>query len=91
MAGSSPAMTMNASEYQQGRAELMRYAVIYERTRTGYSAYVPDLPGCVAAAKTLEDTESLMEGAIAMHIAGLREDGEEVPVPTTVAKYISAA
>ncbi len=69
----------------------MRYVVIYEKTATGYSAYVPDLPGCVAAAKSLEDTESLMRGAVEMHLAGMREDGDPIPPPTTVANYISAA
>jgi predicted RNase H-like HicB family nuclease len=69
----------------------MRYVVIYEQTATGYSAYAPDLPGCIAAAKSLEETEALMQGAIEMHLAGLREDGDNVPIPTTVAKYISAA
>ena len=53
----------------------MRYVVIYEKTRTGYSAYVPDLPGCIAAAKSLEETESLMRGAIELHLAGMREIG----------------
>jgi predicted RNase H-like HicB family nuclease len=69
----------------------MRYVVIYEKTGTGYSAYVPDLPGCIAAAKSLEETESLMRGAIELHLAGLREDGDPIPPPTTVANYISAA
>ena len=69
----------------------MRYVVIYEKTATGYSAYVPDLPGCVAAAKSLEDTESLMRGAVELHLAGMREDGDPIPPPTTVANYISAA
>jgi predicted RNase H-like HicB family nuclease len=69
----------------------MRYAVIYEKTATGYSAYVPDLPGCVAAAKSLEDAQSLMRSAVEMHLAGMREDGDPIPPPTTVAKYISAA
>ena len=69
----------------------MRYVVIYEKTGSGYSAYVPDLPGCVAAAKSLEETESLMRGAIELHLAGMREDGDPIPPPTTVANYISAA
>jgi len=63
----------------------MRYVVIYEKTGTGYSAYVPDLPGCIAAAKSLEETESLMRGAIELHLAGMREDGDPIPPPTTVA------
>jgi predicted RNase H-like HicB family nuclease len=61
----------------------MKYAVIYEKTDTGYSAYVPDLPGCVAAGDTVEETEYLMRGAIEMHLAGMREDGEPIPEPTT--------
>jgi predicted RNase H-like HicB family nuclease len=69
----------------------MRYVVIYERTPSGYSAYVPDLPGCIAAAKSLGEAEALMRGAIEMHLAGMREDGDDVPTATTVAKYISAA
>ena len=67
----------------------MRYAVIYERTVTGYSAYVPDLPGCVAAGETLEQAEALMRGAMEMHLAGMAEDGERIPEPTTVADYIA--
>jgi predicted RNase H-like HicB family nuclease len=69
----------------------MRYVVIYEKTATGYSAYVPDLPGCIAAANSLEETESLMRGAIELHLTGMREDGDPIPPPTTVANYISAA
>lgn len=46
----------------------MRYAVVYEKTETGYSAYAPDLPGCIAAGSTLQETEDLMRGAIAMHL-----------------------
>lgn len=67
----------------------MKYAVIYEQTDTGYSAYVPDLPGCIAAGATLRETEDLMRGAMEMHLAGLREDGDPVPEPTTVADYIA--
>lgn len=63
----------------------MKYAVIYEKTDTGYSAYVPDLPGCVAAGDTVEETERLMREAIEMHLAGIREDGEPIPRPTTMA------
>ena len=69
----------------------MRYAVIYEKTSTGYSAYAPDLPGCIAAGGTREETERLMREAIEMHLQGLKEDGEPVPEPTTVADYIHAS
>lgn len=67
----------------------MRYAVIYEKTSAGYSAYVPDLPGCIAAAATLRETEELMRSAIEMHLGSMREDGDQIPVPTTLADYIA--
>jgi predicted RNase H-like HicB family nuclease len=66
----------------------MRYAVIYEKTDTGYSAYVPDLPGCIAAGDTLEQTSQLMLEAIEFHLAGMREDGDAIPEPTTVAAMV---
>jgi predicted RNase H-like HicB family nuclease len=69
----------------------MKFAVVYEKTGTGYSAYAPDLPGCVAAGSTLQETEKLMRGAIAMHLEGIREDGEEPPKPQAVADYITVA
>ena len=69
----------------------MRYAVLFEKTGTGYSAHVPDLPGCAAAGSTLEETTELIRGAIRMHLAGMAEDGEEIPEPRTIAEYIVAA
>ncbi len=68
----------------------MKYAVLFEKTDTRYSAYVPDLPGCVAAGATFEETIELMRGAIKMHLAGLREDGEPIPEPRTIAENIAA-
>ena len=68
----------------------MKYLVIYEKTATGYSAYPPDLPGCGAAGKTLDETKRLIHEAIEMHVAGLREDGELIPEPTTLADYVTA-
>lgn len=65
-----------------------RYAVVFERSRTGYGGYVPDLPGCVAAAPTLEEAENLIREAIEFHLEGLREDGDAIPTPTTVAEMI---
>ena len=61
----------------------MQYVVVYERTATGWSAYVPDLPGCVAAGDTREEVEGLIREAISMHIQALREEGETVPAPGT--------
>jgi predicted RNase H-like HicB family nuclease len=69
----------------------MKYAVLFERTETGFSAYVPDLPGCVAAGATFDETTDLMRRAIQMHLAGMREDGDPIPEPTTIAEYIVAA
>ena len=63
----------------------MRFAVIYEKTSTGYSAYLPDLPGCVAAGATLEETAVLIRGAVEFHLETMREDGDPIPEPTTVA------
>lgn len=63
----------------------MTYTVIHEKTSTGYSAYVPDLPGCVAAASTLTEVKALMEEAIEMHLETMREKGDPIPEPTTLA------
>lgn len=70
----------------------MTYAVVYETgSEGGYSAYVPDLPGCVAAARTLEKTRELMEEAIEFHIEGMRMHGEIVPKPSSFAEMLEAA
>ena len=61
---------------------MSKYAVFFEPTGTGYSAHVPDLPGCVAAASTMEETRQLMREAIEFHIEGMRLHGEAVPSPT---------
>ena len=63
----------------------MMYFVIYEKTAMGFSAYVPDLPGCVAAGSTLEDTRAKMREAVEFHLDGMREDGTPIPFPSTVA------
>jgi predicted RNase H-like HicB family nuclease len=63
----------------------MKYFVIYEKTATGFSAYVPDLPGCIATGATLEETKANMRGAVEFHLDGMREDGTPIPFPSTVA------
>ncbi len=68
----------------------MRYAVIIERAPGNYSAYVPDLPGCVATGITLAEVEVEIRDAIRFHIDGLREDGLPVPEATTVAAEVEA-
>jgi predicted RNase H-like HicB family nuclease len=65
----------------------MRYVVLFEKTKTGYSADVPDLPGCVAAGSTIDETADLIRGAIRIHLAGIAEDGEAIPEPQTIARY----
>ena len=69
----------------------MKYAVLFEKTNTGYSAYVPDLPGCIAAGETFDETAELMRKAIQMHLAGIKEDGDPIPEPSTLVEYIAAA
>jgi predicted RNase H-like HicB family nuclease len=68
----------------------MKYLIIYEKTATGYSAYVPDLPGCIAAGSTFEETAELMRGAIQLHLEAMRLDGDPIPQPSTRADYIDA-
>lgn len=63
-----------------------KYAVIFERAETNWAAYVPDLPGCVSIGRTLEQAERNIREAIAGHIATLRQFGEPVPGPASVAK-----
>jgi predicted RNase H-like HicB family nuclease len=62
---------------------MREYAVVFEKTSTGWSAYVPDLPGLGVAGATYEATEQLIREGIAFHIEGLLADGEAVPEPTT--------
>ncbi len=69
----------------------MTYSVLIEKGPTSYGAYVPDLPGCVAVAHTREEVESLIQSAIAMHLRGMREDGEPIPEPTVTAAVVEAA
>ena len=59
----------------------MKYVVVYEETSPGCSAHVPDLPGCIAAGVTREETERLIREAIAFHLVGLRESDEPIPEP----------
>lgn len=65
-----------------------RFLIVVEDAGSNYSAYSPDLPGCVAAGKTREETEALMYEAIQLHIEGLREDGLPIPESTSHAEYI---
>jgi len=66
----------------------MRYPVFFETSRTGYSAHVPDLPGCVAAGGTLDEVRRLIGEAMEMHLAGMREDGDEIPEPPALVEFV---
>jgi predicted RNase H-like HicB family nuclease len=68
-----------------------KYLIVIEKTDTGYSAYSPDLPGCVATGKTREKTEHEMKNAIEFHIEGLRLNGDAVPKPNSLATYYKIA
>ena len=67
----------------------MKYAVIYEKGKTGYGAYVPDLPGCVAVGKTLKIVQRLIREAIEIHLEGMREDGQPIPKATSIADNVN--
>ena len=69
----------------------MKYLIVIEPTETGYSAFSPDLDGCVAAGATVEEVERRIHEAIEFHIEGLRSEGLEVPQPKTRATYVTVA
>ena len=69
----------------------MRYAIVIEKAAGNYSAYVPDLPGCVATGFTMEEVEAEIRDAIAFHIDGMREDGIAIPESTSKVEYIELA
>ena len=70
---------------------MLEYAVIYERGKSGWGAWVPDLPGCVAAGESREEVEQLIAEAIRAHIVSLREHGEPVPEPSSSAGAVEIA
>ena len=69
----------------------MRYAIVVEKTENNYSAYVPDLPGCIATGQTVEETENEIRAAIEFHIEELREDGLAIPQPVSIVEYLEVA
>ena len=69
----------------------MRYAMIIERGDRNFSAYLPDLPGCIATGKTIDEVRKNMTEAIELHLDGMREDGLPIPEPTSLADYVEAA
>ena len=69
----------------------MRYAIVIEKAENNHSAYVPDLPGCIATGATLAETEAAIREAIEFHLDGLREDGSPIPPPSSKVGYVEVA
>jgi predicted RNase H-like HicB family nuclease len=69
----------------------LKYAVVVEKGETSFGAYVPDLPGCIAAAETKEEVLRLIHEAIEFHVEGLREDGQTIPEPSSSIEYVEVA
>jgi predicted RNase H-like HicB family nuclease len=69
---------------------MMRYAIVIEKAEGNYSAYVPDLPGCVATGETVQAVEVQIREAVRFHIEGLKADGAPIPAPTSIAVYVEA-
>lgn len=68
----------------------MRYAIVIEKAEGNYSAYVPDLPGCIATGATVQEAEQELRAAIRFHIEGLKADGLPIPPATAIAEYVEA-
>jgi len=66
----------------------MKYAVVIEKATSNYSAYVPDLPGCVATGTSVEEAERQIRAAIEVHLEGLKREGFEVPIPSSSVEYV---
>jgi predicted RNase H-like HicB family nuclease len=69
----------------------LRYAIVIERTDSNFSAYVPDLPGCIATGSTAEEAEEQIREAIVFHLEGLRDDGLSAPPPSSRVEYVEVA
>lgn len=67
----------------------MRYLVIIEKAEGNYSAYVPDLPGCVSTGTTVAEVKQNIKEAISFHLEGLREDGLPIPEPSSISEYVA--
>lgn len=69
----------------------MKYAIVIEKAENNYSAYVPDLPGCIATGATVEEVEQQIREAIEFHLDGMREDGDPIPPPSSHVEYVDVA
>jgi len=70
---------------------MFRYTIIVERAESNYSAYYPDLPGCIATGSTVDETVERMKRTIEFHIDGLKKEGSEIPKPSVKATFIEVA
>lgn len=69
----------------------MKYAVVIENAATNFSAYVPDLPGCVATGQSFEETENEIRSAIQFHLDGMKQNGLPIPKPSSAVEYVEVA
>jgi predicted RNase H-like HicB family nuclease len=69
----------------------MKYAVVIENAGTNFSAYVPDLPGCIATGKSIEETENEIRSAIQFHLEGMKKNGLPIPTPSSAVEYVEVA
>ena len=69
----------------------MKYAVVIEVAGTNFSAYVPDLPGCIATGQTIAEAENEIRSAIQFHLEGMKEDGQPIPEPSSAVEYVEVA
>jgi len=83
-------LTVFSSRLSSSEDHDMRYAVVIEKAENNYSAYVPDLPGCVATGATVAEVEREIKEAIGFHIDGMREDGLPIPQSSAVCEYVEA-
>jgi predicted RNase H-like HicB family nuclease len=67
---------------------VMEYVVVIEKSKDGFGAYIPDLPGCAVVGDTVEETRRLIESAVVMHLEAMRKDGDAIPEPTTTVDYV---
>ncbi len=70
---------------------MVRYAIVIEKAGDNFSAYVPDLPGCVSTGRSVAEVEASIRDAIAFHLDGLREDGAAIPSPTSRVDYVEVS
>ncbi|HEX4129080.1 MAG TPA: type II toxin-antitoxin system HicB family antitoxin [Pirellulales bacterium] len=82
---------MGALALRETKLATRRYGIVVEQNPNNCSAYVPDLPGCVATAGTVDEAEQLLREAIVLYLDGLREDGLPIPEPTSIVEYIEVS